>query len=79
MTTLFPGTWELGRKDRLCKNIGKMRRQFPEVFNIQPRSFVLPNDADEWRLECERFPDGRVGSFQLALFCTVDDSQCVTM
>ena len=50
MTTLFPGTWELGRKDRLCKNIGKMRRQFPEVFNIQPRSFVLPNDADEWRL-----------------------------
>jgi hypothetical protein len=28
------------------------------VFNIQPRSFILPNDADEWRLECERFPDG---------------------
>ena len=54
----FPGTWELGRKDRLCKNVGRMRRRHPEVFNIQPRSFILPNDADEWRLECERFPDG---------------------
>lgn len=54
----FPGTWQLGRKDRLCTNIGRMRRRFPDVFNIQPRSFVLPNDADEWRLECERYPDG---------------------
>lgn len=54
----FPGTWELGRKDRLCRNIGRMRRRHPDVFNIQPRSFVLPTDGDEWRLECERFPDG---------------------
>ena len=35
-----------------------MRRKHPEVFNIQPKSFVLPHDADEWRLECERNPDG---------------------
>ena len=54
----FPGTWELGRKDRLGRNVSKMRRKHPEVFNIQPKSFVLPHDADEWRLECERNPDG---------------------
>jgi len=54
----FPGTWELGRKDRLGRNIARMRRRHPEVFNIQPRSFALPQDADDWRLECERYPDG---------------------
>ena len=54
----FPGTWELGRKDRLGRNVSKMRRKHPEVFDIQPKSFVLPHDADEWRLECERNPDG---------------------
>ena len=54
----FPGTWELGRKDRLGRNAGRARRRNAEVFDIMPRSFVLPHDADEWRIECDRFPDG---------------------
>jgi len=55
----FPGTWELGRKDKLCANVEKMRRRRPDAFHhILPRSFVLPRDAKEWRSERERHPNG---------------------
>lgn len=56
----FPGTWEVGRKDRLSRNIGKARRrtQGSDDFDIHPRSFVLPADSDDWRIECDRYPDG---------------------
>jgi tubulin polyglutamylase TTLL4 len=54
--THFPGTWELGRKDKLYRNVGKFRRSHGAVFDIVPRHFVLPRDTDEWRAEYERLP-----------------------
>ena len=54
----FPATWELGRKDRLGRNLTKARRRRPEFFDIQPKSFLLPADKDDWRLECTYNPDG---------------------
>lgn len=54
----FPATWELGRKDRLGRNLIKARRRGPEFFDIQPKSFLLPADKDDWRLECTYNPDG---------------------
>lgn len=38
----FPGTWELGRKDRLYKNLAKMRRLRGAAFDLTPRFFCLP-------------------------------------
>lgn len=41
----FPGTWGIGRKDCLARNITRMKRQFgAAVFNIVPASFILPGD-----------------------------------
>ena len=50
----FPGTWELGRKDKLGRNVEKARRRRPEEFNFLPKSWVLPKDVDEWRLDRKR-------------------------
>ncbi|XP_077436667.1 tubulin monoglutamylase TTLL4 isoform X1 [Vanacampus margaritifer] len=46
----FPGTFQIGRKDRLWKNLSKMHHRFgkPE-FNFFPRTFVLPNDILQLR------------------------------
>lgn len=52
----FPGTWELGRKDKLYRNLGKFRRSHGAAFDIVPRHYVLPRDTDEWRAEYERLP-----------------------
>lgn len=52
----FPGTWELGRKDKLYRNVARMRRAHGAAFDLVPRHFVLPRDAEEWRSEYERQP-----------------------
>lgn len=40
----FPGSWHLGRKDSLWRNIWKKKREFCEDYNICPNTFVLPDD-----------------------------------
>lgn len=40
----FPGSWALGRKDRLSRTIWAMKRLYPSDFNFHPESFVLPAD-----------------------------------
>ena len=40
----FPGTWGIGRKDNLHKNMSKMRRVFGEAFDITPKTWVIPNE-----------------------------------
>ncbi|XP_061734905.1 tubulin monoglutamylase TTLL4-like isoform X1 [Nerophis ophidion] len=41
----FPGTFQIGRKDRLWKNLSKMQVRFGrQEFNFFPRTFVLPQD-----------------------------------
>ncbi|XP_054642577.1 tubulin polyglutamylase TTLL4 [Dunckerocampus dactyliophorus] len=41
----FPGTFQIGRKDRLWKNLSKMQVRFgKQEFNFFPRTFVLPQD-----------------------------------
>jgi tubulin polyglutamylase TTLL4 len=46
----FPGTWGIGRKDSLARNITRMKRQFGSAaFNIVPPSFILPGDETALR------------------------------
>ncbi|KAI1885015.1 hypothetical protein AGOR_G00215830 [Albula goreensis] len=41
----FPGSFQIGRKDRLWRNLSKMQVRFgKQEFSFFPRSFVLPQD-----------------------------------
>lgn len=40
----FPCSYEIGRKDKLWKNIARMKRKFGLDYNICPPSYVLPID-----------------------------------
>ncbi|XP_007909551.1 tubulin polyglutamylase TTLL4 isoform X2 [Callorhinchus milii] len=41
----FPGSFQIGRKDRLWRNLSKMQTRFgKKEFNFFPQSFVLPHD-----------------------------------
>ncbi|KAM6934107.1 tubulin monoglutamylase TTLL4 [Xenentodon cancila] len=41
----FPGTFQIGRKDRLWRNLSKMQLRFgKQEFSFFPRTFVLPQD-----------------------------------
>ncbi|XP_072274123.1 tubulin monoglutamylase TTLL4 isoform X2 [Pyxicephalus adspersus] len=41
----FPGSFQIGRKDRLWRNLSKMQARFGrKEFNFFPQSFVLPQD-----------------------------------
>lgn len=53
----FPGTWELGRKDKLYRNIAKFRRLRGADFDFVPRFFVLPDDWDSFRNHVSRHPN----------------------
>ncbi|KAG7463983.1 hypothetical protein MATL_G00182420 [Megalops atlanticus] len=46
----FPGSFQIGRKDRLWHNLSKMQARFgKKEFNFFPRSFVLPHDVRQLR------------------------------
>lgn len=52
----FPGSWQLGRKDLLGKNIYRMKRQFPKDYNILPAGFTLPEESTAWSQAREKNP-----------------------
>lgn len=43
----FPGMYNVYRKNHLANNLERMRRVFPEDYNFYPRTFILPNEAQE--------------------------------
>jgi tubulin polyglutamylase TTLL6/13 len=43
----FPGSFELGRKNLLSKNISRMRKHLPHEYNFTPRTWLLPHQLDE--------------------------------
>jgi len=52
----FPASWQLGRKDLLWRNVYRIKRQFPQQFNIMPASFCLPDDFTQWVHAREQSP-----------------------
>ncbi|CAG9466879.1 unnamed protein product [Pedinophyceae sp. YPF-701] len=52
----FPGTWELGRKDRLYRSIARMRRLKGAAFDFVPPFYVLPDEWTEFRSYMSRNP-----------------------
>ncbi|GLI70118.1 hypothetical protein VaNZ11_014924 [Volvox africanus] len=55
------GTWELGHKGHLYRNVYNARRRArspaAEAFDIVPRFYIMPRDYEEFRADVERFPD----------------------
>ncbi|XP_078142272.1 tubulin monoglutamylase TTLL4 [Centroberyx gerrardi] len=46
----FPGSFQIGRKDRLWRNLSKMQARFGKrEFSFFPRSFILPQDIKPLR------------------------------
>ncbi|XP_035711389.1 tubulin polyglutamylase ttll6 [Folsomia candida] len=43
----FPGMNEICRKDLLARNLNRMKRVFPEEYNIYPMTWCLPADNNE--------------------------------
>jgi len=42
----FPGTWHIGRKDMLFRNLQRMRRAHgPDNYGFFPQTFLLPHDT----------------------------------
>lgn len=52
----FPGSWNIGRKDLLWRNVSRMKRQHPQHFDIMPMGFVLPDDYQAWCSAREQDP-----------------------
>jgi hypothetical protein len=55
----FPGTYNLGRKDSLARNLTKFRRRWGhENCDFVPRTFLLPADRDELAAYYSQVPSG---------------------
>ena len=47
----FAGTWYLGRKDFMYRNIAHQIRDFGAEYQIVPKTWILPNDARTFQNE----------------------------
>lgn len=45
----FPSIWSISRKVELAKNIERMQRLLPQIFNFHPKVFLLPGQFSELR------------------------------
>ena len=52
----FPGSWSLGRKDCMWRNIWKKRREFGEDYNICPTTYIMPDDFKFFQQDREDNP-----------------------
>lgn len=43
----FPGTWSLARKVDLARNIGRLNKILPNLYNFHPKSFMIPSQYSE--------------------------------
>lgn len=52
----YPGSWQLGRKDNLWRNVSKMRRMYGEDYGFCPNTYLLPEDLDRFLRDREEHP-----------------------
>ncbi|XP_050673994.1 tubulin monoglutamylase TTLL4-like isoform X2 [Leptidea sinapis] len=52
----FPGTFQIGRKDRLWRNLQKLANKYgTDEFGIMPTTYVLPNDMKLLKHDWEKY------------------------
>ena len=47
----FPGTWSIGRKDRLARTIQKQKRRHASAYSFLPECWILPSDKGSFKRE----------------------------
>ncbi|CAD8086279.1 unnamed protein product [Paramecium sonneborni] len=45
----FPGSYMLGKKNELCRNLNRMRKMYPDDYDFFPRTWQLPYQSEEVR------------------------------
>ena len=50
----FPLSFHLGRKDLLWKNVQRMKKLFPQDYDICPETYLLPDDYRRLQMEREQ-------------------------
>lgn len=53
----FPGTWQLGRKDKLYTNIARAKRMRGSFFDVISKFYILPRDGQELLRHAAANPD----------------------
>ena len=53
----FPGTWQLGRKDKLYTNIARAKRMRGSFFDVIPKFYILPRDRQDVQRHALAHPD----------------------
>lgn len=51
------GSWHLGKKDLIWKNLQKMVRRFGEPYEITPTCYLLPVENQAWEVSRKQRPD----------------------
>ena len=44
----FAGSWCIGRKDLMWRNVSRMKRIYGKPFDIAPPTYVMPQDYKRW-------------------------------
>jgi tubulin polyglutamylase TTLL4 len=47
----FPGVFQIGRKDNLCRNISRLRRVHKYQYDICPQTYLLPEDFNRFNID----------------------------
>jgi tubulin polyglutamylase TTLL6/13 len=47
----YPGMYVVTRKNHLARNLMRMKKAFPEEYNFFPQTWLLPQDAGEFRAQ----------------------------
>jgi len=56
-TNHFRGSWHLGRKDLIWRNLSRMQRRFGRPYQITPQAYVLPKASASWEAARARQPN----------------------
>lgn len=52
----FPGTFQIGRKDRLWKNLHKLMIKYgAKDFGLMPKTYVLPHDMKALKYDWDKY------------------------
>ena len=48
---MFPGIYCISRKNYMARNLMRLQKAFPEDYNFFPKTWVLPADNNDFRLQ----------------------------
>ena len=49
---IFPGIYNLARKNFLGRHLTKMNKLLPNEFNFFPKTYMLPHDYKDFKEDC---------------------------